>query len=50
MHILKVTGEHRVATFAKEHIEACVELSYDYGYASDQAPVRDLKPENYGRA
>ena len=47
MQILKVTGDHRVAIFAKEHIEACVELLFDYGY---QAPVWALKLEHFGGA
>ena len=50
MQILKVDGDHCVGIFAKECIEACVDLIYDYGYAHDQAPVWALKPEDFAQA
>ena len=46
MQILKVVGYHHVGIFAKELIEARVELFYDYGYAQDQAPGWVLKPDD----
>ena len=46
MQILKVAGDHRVAIFAKERIEACAEIFYDYGYAGDQAHGWVLKPDD----
>lgn len=39
MRILKVAGDHRVGIFAKERIEAGVELFNDYGYACDRTRV-----------
>ena len=47
---MKVVGDHRVAIFAKERIEACVELFYDYGYAPDEAHFLDLKLDHFARA
>ena len=32
---LKIAGDHRVAMFSKERIEACAELFYDYFYTLD---------------
>ena len=44
-----MAGDHHVGIFAKERIEACVELFYDYCYACDQALVWALKLEHFAR-
>ena len=36
--ILIVNGSHRVGIYAARDLPACTELTYDYLYASDQAP------------
>ncbi|KVH94499.1 SET domain-containing protein, partial [Cynara cardunculus var. scolymus] len=44
--ITKVGGDHRVAIFAKENLEAGQEIFYDYSYKPEQTPAWAQEPDD----